>query len=280
MNKIVSIKNTSEIFLAIVLIAGTIALSPTFFMVGTAQASSDHEKDYDKYDKKSYTKDRYDDRKSSYDGRKSSYEKDNYKSTEYPSYGKDNSYPSKDSGNVIVKKVKCNNINVNLNGFNGIEVNAVPPSTLNALATDEAQAADEGEIGASSFGSGGGGSDSGRPSGSDSDSRYVCINNNDFEVVTPPEPPDTITCEECFMENVSPEVIQDINDRNFFLWFIGGEEFRVSGIEGMCSALQEADATALEIFNALLVAGIDSESALNVVLCLEDVLDFDTSGLL
>ena len=30
----------------------------------------------------------------------------------------------------------------------------MPPSTLNALATDEAQAADEGEIGASSFGSG------------------------------------------------------------------------------------------------------------------------------
>ena len=51
----------------------------------------------------------------------------------------------------ILKKIKCNNINVNLNGFNGIDVNAVPPA-LNGLATDEAQAADEGEIGASSSG--------------------------------------------------------------------------------------------------------------------------------
>ena len=89
MSKIVLTKRTSAIFLAIVLIAGTIALSPTFFMVGTAQATSDHEKDYDKYDKKSYIC-IYDDRKSSHDDRKS-YEKDNYKSTEYPSYGKDNS---------------------------------------------------------------------------------------------------------------------------------------------------------------------------------------------
>ena len=32
-------------------------------------------------------------------------------------YGKDNSYDkSKDSSSVTVKKVKCNNINVNLNG--------------------------------------------------------------------------------------------------------------------------------------------------------------------
>ena len=43
----------------------------------------------------------------------------------------------------------------------------------------KAQAADEGEIGASSFESGSDGSnDGGRPSGSDSDSRFVCINNN------------------------------------------------------------------------------------------------------
>ena len=134
-------------FLAIVLVTGTIALSPASFMVGTAQATSDHEKDYDKYDKKSYTKDRYDDRKS--------YEKDKYKSTEYTSYEKDNNYyKSKDSSNVIVKKVKCNNINANLNGFNGLKLNALPTSTLNVLATDEAQASNEGEIGVSSSGNG------------------------------------------------------------------------------------------------------------------------------
>jgi hypothetical protein len=140
LNNIVLKKRTNAMFLAIVLVAGTITLSPASFMVGKAQATSDHEKNYDKYDKKSYRKDRYDDRKS--------YEKDNYKSTEYTSYEKDNnSYKSKDNN------VKCNNINANLNGFNGLKLNALPPA-VNALATDEAQAEDEGEIGASSFGSG------------------------------------------------------------------------------------------------------------------------------
>ena len=92
------------------------------------------------------------------------------------SYGKDNSYKSKDSSNVIVKKIKCNNINANVNGFNGVEVGTLP-TALTGLATDEAQASDESEIGAS-------GSDGGRPSGSDTDSRFVCINNNDFNVQT------------------------------------------------------------------------------------------------
>ena len=68
--------------------------------------------------------------------------------------------------------VKCNNINVNVNGFNGIGVGTLP-TTLNGLATDEAQVADEGEIGASSIGSDGG-SDGGRPSGSDTDSE-ICM---------------------------------------------------------------------------------------------------------
>ena len=57
-----------------------------------------------------------------------------------------------------------------------VELNALQPF-LNGLATDEAQASDEGEIGASSIGS-----DGGRPSGSDTDSRFVCINNNNNEV--------------------------------------------------------------------------------------------------
>ena len=147
-------------FLMIVLIAGTSALSHASFMVGTAQATSDPEKDYDKYDKKSYVEDNYKTteypsyEKDRYDDKKT-YEKDNHKSTEYTSYEKDNSYyKSEDSSNVIVKKVKCNNINANLNGFNGLKLNALPPAP-NALATDEAQAsADEDEIGASSSGSG------------------------------------------------------------------------------------------------------------------------------
>ena len=117
------------------------------------------------------------------------------------SYGKDNSYyESKDSSNAIVKKNKCNNIIVNLNGFNGVEVGTLP-TALSGLATDEAQTADEGEIGASSSGNGDG--SDGKSSGHDSNSRYVCINNNNNnvggETPVPPVPPED-ACLLCFEE--------------------------------------------------------------------------------
>src|SRR5829696_7983234 len=133
----------STIFLAIVLVAGTIALSPPSFM-NVAQATSDHEK-YD--DKKSYGKDR-DKSKSygkdrdesrdheKYDDKKS-YGKDRDES-KYTSYGKDrDSDKSKDSS-VNIKKVKCNNVNVNVNG---LELNVLPP-VLSGLIESEAQASD------------------------------------------------------------------------------------------------------------------------------------------
>ena len=112
-----------------------------------------------------------------------------------PYYGMENNHKKSYGKDVRVNPIKCNNINVNLNGFNGIELNTLPTS-LNVLATDE------GEVGASSSGSGSG-SDGSRPSGSDSDSRFVCINNNNFVSdggTTPESPPppckvtvDTIT---------------------------------------------------------------------------------------
>ena len=96
----------------------------------------------------------------------------------------DNYYKSKESSSV--KKIECNNINVNNNGFNG----ATLPASLSGLATDdEAQASDEDKIAAS-------GSDGGdRPSSSDTDFRVVCINNNNNNNVVegeePPTPPTT-----------------------------------------------------------------------------------------
>jgi hypothetical protein len=159
-------------FLAIVLIVGTFAAITPSFMIGA------HAQQYG-IDQQKYN----------------SYESDNGMDNSYDnkqSYGKDsNSYDkSKDSSSAIVKKIKCNNINANVNGFNG----ATLPTALNGLATDdEAQAsADEGETGANSFESGSG-SNVGRPSGHDMNSRFVCINNNDFAVVggepVPPTPP-------------------------------------------------------------------------------------------
>ena len=98
-------------------------------------------------------------------------------------YGKDsNSYDKSKDSSVTVKKIKCNNLNANLNGFNGNEIGTLP-TALRGLASDEAQvSADESERGAS-------GSDGGRPSGSDSDSRFVCINNNNNVVIGGGEEP-------------------------------------------------------------------------------------------
>ena len=108
-----------QYFLAIVLIAGTFAVISPSFMVWSTRLFPMHNNYEPDYGMNSH-----DDKQS---------------------YGKDsNSYDkSKDSSNV-----KCNNINVNVNGFNG----ATLPTALRGLATDEAQASDEGEIGASSFG--------------------------------------------------------------------------------------------------------------------------------
>ena len=110
-----------------------------------------------------------------------------------------------DRKQVSVSPLNCNNINVNVNGFNG----ATLPTALSGLATDEAQAADEGEVGASSLGNGGGSDGGGRPSGSDSDSRFVCINNNNNIVVEGEEP---LTCEECFINNLNDMQLQNLKN--------------------------------------------------------------------
>jgi hypothetical protein len=113
LTKIVSIKETSAIFLAIVLVLGTIALAVPSFSV-EAQATSDREKDYDndKKDRDYKSKDHDEKDYDKYEEKKS-YDKDDYKS-EYSSYGKYDRDHDKDSNSVSIKKVKCNNINVNL----------------------------------------------------------------------------------------------------------------------------------------------------------------------
>jgi hypothetical protein len=104
-------------------------------------------------------------------------------------YGMERDYKKSDKKDVSVKSIKCNNINVNVNG---LELNVLPPVLGNLLGS-EAQASDEGERGASSYGSGGGsyGSEKSR---SDGDFKFVCINNNNNTVVgvdeeEPPKPP-------------------------------------------------------------------------------------------
>ena len=227
MSKEVLTKEINAGFLVIVLLAGTFAAISSSFMVG-AQAEPYYGMDnnYNNYEQE-YGMDSYDDKKS---------------------YGKDSNSndKSKDSSNVIEKKIKCNNINVNVNGFNGVEVGTLP-TALNGLATDEAQATDEGEIGASSFGSGGSGND-GRPSSGQGSDKW-CINNNKFVVVeaeTPePEPEEPLTCEECFgvdsaLQAVIAEYLVDVTIDVTFGF--NSDELTIPGevetIEGLCPLLK------------------------------------------
>jgi hypothetical protein len=142
----------SAIFLAIVLVAGIIALSSPSFNPG-AQAQ------------------------------------------EY--YGMDRDYKKSDKKDVNVKKsIKCNNINVNVNG---LELDVLPPF-LTHLAASEA---DEGERGASTYGSYG----DGQSSYDRNSFKFVCISNNN-NINVGEETPEPLTCVECF-ESVftEPEII-------------------------------------------------------------------------
>ena len=105
----------STIFFTAILVAGTFALSNSSFMVGAqAQQFNGMDQRYNPYEQ-DYGKD------TQYNSYESEYGMDSY---DKQSYGKDgNSYDkSKDSNSVTVKKIKCNNINVNLNGFSGNEI--------------------------------------------------------------------------------------------------------------------------------------------------------------
>ena len=250
MNNIVFIKRTGAIFLAIVLVLGTIALAVPSFMI-TAQATSDREKDYDNdEEKKSYDKDRddesrdndkdyddddeeksyekdsrdYDENNYDKDEDKKSYDKDNYDSkfsyykddykSEYSSYGKDKSKDSS-SSSVSIKKIKCNNINVNLNGIDanigGLPING--PVTDPVALAQEVEDDDDEE--SNSIESNDYESFEGRDGKSDSDtnSSIVCINNNNNIVVqeepVPPVPP-VDECILCFEE--STEEVRDAVD--------------------------------------------------------------------
>ena len=275
MTKIILRKTTNAIFLAIVLIAGTFAaLSPSFMVGAQAQQFNGMDERYNSYQPEYGTDNKYNSYEpeygmNSYD-HKQSYKKDS------------NSYDkSKDSNNVIVKKNKCNNIIVNLNGFNG----ALPTSDLGALATDEAQAEDEGANGVNSGNDGRGDDgrgDDGRPSGHDSNSRFVCINNNNYNVGG--ETPEPLNCEECFEENLSPEQVIAFEAflENTLPIAIGGEIIEINNIADLCEALEIATTEVSVEFIAILLNGVLTQGGItdidvreDIILCVGDALGID-----
>ncbi len=262
LTKIVLKKETSAIFIAIVLVLGTIATVNPSFIAG-AQATSDREKDYD------------------HDEYKKSYDKDDYKS-EYSSYGKyDSDYDKykKDSSNsVFVKKVKCNNINVNLNGID-VNIGGLPN---NGPVTDPVAVAkeddDDEEIESNSIESDKHESYNGRDGKSDSNtnSRIVCINNNNNIVGEERE----ATCEDCFTTVLTDEeelddLIQAIEELS---------EGEVSSLEEFCdfiddiSGIEDGPAFISQVLFELgeEVGILDSDDKINEILdCLEEVFNVD-----
>jgi hypothetical protein len=238
-NKLISSKKkSSSIFLAIVLVAGTITLSSPSFMIGTqAQPYSGIDNKYNSYYEPEYPDNDYynnygpdygmnNNNMKSYEtnsyepttsygndnnyqktyGNDNGYDKSQYKSykpdykPQYPSYGKDDRDKSKDSKSVSINKIKCINNNVNINGNNTGDINLGNKG--------------QGYLGASSSGSSGydsGEGNNGYDNGYKKDEGITClINNNNINNnfgagnatdgnVTEPQ-----TCEECFRAFLTP----------------------------------------------------------------------------
>jgi hypothetical protein len=212
---------------------------------------------------------------------------DNSYDDDRKSYGKDdNRDKSKDSVNV--KKIKCNNINVNVNG---IELNVTSFPFLNGVADDDKDSS-EGKYGDASYRSdgsyGNGGSYGDRNSDKDKDDfSFVCINNNNNVVVSAPNVTDGADekgCEECFADlTVDLKVI--LNEALAEGFSIGPLEIPPgSTVEDLCDELEEVgpiEITARDIIGFIFENQIFNEtdifSLIQLLLCLQDLelIDFD-----
>jgi hypothetical protein len=272
-NKKLPIKTTSAIFLAVVLVIGTIAVSSPSFMVGAAQAQpyhgqdkkySDYESDYEMniYDKKSYEQESYG---------KDSYEQDypSYKS-DYSSYDKD-SDKSKDSSNSVnIKKLKCNNINANLNNVDASF--GSPPieddtNGANGGVGSEALAAQGGEAISANGLMNGDRSFVDR----ENDFAFVCINNNNNTVVEgeeTPAPPveecaEAEDIEACFEEHlIFPENFVTLTEalENGLDVVIQGEPVTLNSFADICLVLKGIPFAQLEDAIAEIVFRADIEA--------------------
>jgi hypothetical protein len=266
LTKIVLRKTTSAIFLAIVLVLGTITLMHPSFIVGAqAESDDDNESDNNLIRMEDNDDESSDDEEEAKDnGDESDNDesvKDNNSNNEIKevSYDSDNNnyYKSKDSSSsssVFVKKIKCNNINVNLNGVD-VDLGLSPGNGPVNGPIAEAQALDDES--SNSFVSNG----EIRQSDSGTDSRIVCINNNN-NVVVGEELPEPETCEDCFTENLTPDEIE------ILLEIL---QPQVSSLEQICNILLTGGAEE-QIFRILITqTGASPDDVDALIECLEDV---------
>jgi hypothetical protein len=281
-NKKVPRTLTSAIFLAIVLVAGTFAaMSPSSFITGVnAQAESynydmndrysDYEQDYgmDNYDKKSYN--------------------DNYESD----YGKDRDYDKskKDTSNsVSIKKLKCNNINANLNNVDANFGSPIPSDGTEGGANGEALSAQ----GAEAISANGlmNGANNGDRSFVDRENNFafVCINNNNNTVVEAPavedECPEAEDIEGCFEEFLNPDQFELLTDTLAssagLTVEINGQEVTLRSFEDICEALEgittfeQLEDAVLDILEGL--PGPSFPSRADLIDCISEAFDIPIS---
>lgn len=241
MSKKVSLKKISTVFLATVLVVGTIfSLFPSL-IIGITQAEPGY-------------------------GMDNNYEQ---------SYGNDN-YKSKDNS-AILKKIKCNNININNNGINVNQhsQDGITPEGLPALVNKNDFTEDEDENAWHRNLSG----ETGMNGGVDKNViTTICTNDNINQVVPetttkPPTQPPTEpeTCEECFLQNLDGIDIVGILPIN-----VGGGGQTFDTREELCNFLKILRTEQDKIFMYNLLAGImintptiDDEEAEAVLDCLE-----------
>ena len=262
MSKTSKIIKANSVFLATVLVAGVIALSYPSFMVGAqAQQFNGMDQRYNNYEPEYGQDNKYNSYEPEYG---TDYGMDSYGDKQ--SYGKDNSHDKSKDNSVIVKKVKCNNINWNLNGFSGNTLDSSTTSGLSALAADR-EAEEEGANGVSGNDRRGGEDDR---RGHDSNSRFVCINNNDNGqkeedgAEEPPgaKEPDCAAGFDCLI-GLTPGELANLKDK------LGLE--RTAGLVELCVALEGV--TAVELTAILTTTGSGSvgqspDEAAAIITCL------------
>jgi hypothetical protein len=165
-----------------------------------------------------------------------------------PYYGMDKDRKS-DKKDVSVQSLKCNNINVNING---LELNVLP----SFLGGEVAAEASESQTDANSFANNNGGSNSGSQI---NDFRFICINNNNNTVIEE-QPPLVEECaaaadmEACFeeflVEGQFPAFVEALEGG--ITVEINGQEFTLTSFDDICFALETLEGlTIFEVREAL-----------------------------
>jgi hypothetical protein len=186
-----------------------------------------------------------------------------YVEDKYLPYANDKYVKSQNS--EFVKKIKCNNINVNVNG---LELDLFPPF----LADNSGIAAEsvEDNTDENSFaGNNGYGSEI-------NDFRFICINNNNNTIIEAEPPiPEQITCEECFINNLNDTQLQDFEDALERSGFT---------LESFCEFLSNPEISneqkSIDLVDLLVDAGIFGDDQVPIIDCLEasGIFDFANMG--